>query len=380
MKKKIITLACLVSVVTMLIAPLIAYADSSKIITIGADLTDEQKDKVYSFFNANLDEVEVIEVNNAEERKYLEGTVDDSIIGHRTLSCAYINPNTHDGIMVKTANLTWVTAEMIGNALLTAGVTNCEVIATAPFEVSGTGALIGIFKAYETSTGEALDEDKKELATEEIIISAEISSDVTDNDEADIPNLMSDIKQDLLTSDDDIDIIVKRNLRKYAIELTEEQLDKLIAWVGQFKGMNYDKSAFEDSLNKFSENIDKMKNIDFKSATEPYAEEAMNWLQKLWNVIVEFFKDLFGDSEESDSESTEEALAEDNIFQQANEDVFSFDNEESNSDIIESKEIIDMLDENETDTVVSDEKFDDEFQIVTDEFSSDSSVDELTLE
>lgn len=380
MKNKIITLICLVSAVTMLVAPLTAYADSSKIITIGADLTDEQKDKVYSFFNANLDEVEVIEVNNAEERKYLEGTVEDSIIGHRTLSCAYINPNTHNGIMVKTANLTWVTAEMIGNALLTAGVTNCEVIATAPFEVSGTGALTGIFKAYETSTGESLDEDKKELATEEIIISADISSNVTDNDEADIPNLISDIKQDLLTSDDDIETIVKRNLRKYAIELTEEQLDKLIAWAGQFKGMDYDKSAFEDSLNKLSENVDKMKSIDFKSATEPYAEEAMNWFQKLWNAIVEFFKDLFVDSEESNPESTEETLAEDNIFQQANEDVFSFDNEESNSDIIESKEIIDMFDENETDTIVSDEKFDDEFQIVTDELSSDSSVDESTLE
>lgn len=336
MKKKIITVACMLSLlVSGMAMPLTAYADGTKMITVGADLTEDQKEKVLQFFNANLDEVEIIEVNNTEERQYLEGIVEEGIIGHRTLSCAYINPNTHDGIMVKTANLTWVTAEMIGNALLTAGVSNCEVIATAPFEVSGTGALTGIFKAYEYSTGETLDEEKKELATEEIIISAELSDSIEHSEEADdsvnsVNNLISDIKQDILEGDEDVETIVKKHIATYALDLTEEQINKIIAWAEQFKQMDYDKSAFEDSLNKLSENIEKLKNLDISITSSIDTDEALNFFQKLWKAIVDFFKGLFAsNSDAPETSETPETLAEDNIFQQANEEIFSFDGEEA---------------------------------------------------
>ena len=43
------------------------------------------------------------------------------------------------------------------------------LLAAAPFEVSGTGALTGILMAYESASGEQLDETKKEIATQEMI-------------------------------------------------------------------------------------------------------------------------------------------------------------------------------------------------------------------
>ena len=45
---------------------------------------------------------------------------------------------------MRTANLNWVTGNMIATTLSTSGVKNCEVVAACPFEVSGTGALTGI--------------------------------------------------------------------------------------------------------------------------------------------------------------------------------------------------------------------------------------------
>ena len=46
--------------------------------------------------------------------------------------------------------------------LATAGVTNCEVLAAAPFQVSGTGALTGALMAYENLSGVTLDSSKNE--------------------------------------------------------------------------------------------------------------------------------------------------------------------------------------------------------------------------
>ena len=82
-------------------------------------------------------------------------------IGTRTLSCAYVKPTQSGGIKVRTANLNYVTGNMIANALSTAGVTNCEAVAACPYEVSGTGALTGVIMAYESASGQKLDSTKK---------------------------------------------------------------------------------------------------------------------------------------------------------------------------------------------------------------------------
>ena len=59
----------------------------------------------------------------------------------------YVEPTKKgNGINVKTANLTWVTSAMIATTLSTAGIENANVIAAAPFPVSGTGALTGVME------------------------------------------------------------------------------------------------------------------------------------------------------------------------------------------------------------------------------------------
>jgi uncharacterized protein YpuA (DUF1002 family) len=75
-----------------------------------------------------------------------------------------VKPTTSGGIQVRTANLNYITSNMIASNLATAGITHCEVVAAAPFEVSGTGALTGILMAYERSTSTALDQNKSNVA------------------------------------------------------------------------------------------------------------------------------------------------------------------------------------------------------------------------
>ena len=128
--------------------PVTALADSAKVVTLGANLSDEQKASMYKYFGTSADQVDTIEVTNTDERKYMEGIATESQIGTRTYSCSYVEPTDSGGIQVKVANLTFVTSSMIASTLLTSGVENCNVVAGSPIEVSGTGALTGIMMAY----------------------------------------------------------------------------------------------------------------------------------------------------------------------------------------------------------------------------------------
>lgn len=305
---------------------LTASADSVRTVTIGADLSEAQKEKIFEFFNTDETKANVIEITNQDERKYLEGVVADSIIGTHTYSCAYIEPTTEGGIFVKTANLNWVTAEMLGNALITAGIDNCNVLATAPFEVSGTGALTGVMKAYEVSTDTELDEDKKQLASEELVLTAELTDDDKNNQE-DVLQAVNDIKQEVLDEknpdDEKINDIVINVTNDYNLNLTDEQLDKLNEIVKKFTELDYDKEDFKNSLDDFK---DKLTN----AAENLPTEEAKNWFQKIWEAIVNFFKNLFS----SGSEKVNEAAGElsdsaESFFGNINTDVFEFDDETS---------------------------------------------------
>jgi uncharacterized protein YpuA (DUF1002 family) len=309
-------------------------ADACSVVTIGADLSDVQKERIFEFFNVNELDVQVVEITNKDEREYLTGLVEDSVIGTHTYSCTYIKPTTEGGVFVKTANLNWVTAEMLGNALITAGIENCQVIATAPFEVSGTGALTGVLAAYETATEETLDSDKKELATNEVVISADIIAnaeiDTSDSEEPNtiINQFITDVKTDIINTDDSVEDIIKRNALKYGIQLTEEQFAKLQDWGTKLSSMDYGDEMIK-SLGVLNDNIKELagsiKTSIADNLMDKSAEGAKNWFQKVWEAIVNFFKSLFDSDEESYDNVGEEASEGDNIFENVNQDVFQFD-------------------------------------------------------
>ena len=56
---------------------------------------------------------------------------------------------------------------MYKNALATAGVTDAKIIIAGPTGISGTAALVGIFKAYEEMTGEEIDEKTVDAVADE---------------------------------------------------------------------------------------------------------------------------------------------------------------------------------------------------------------------
>lgn len=324
--------------------PLAVQADSSNVVTLGANLTQEQKTSMYEYFGTSADQVETIEVTNADERKYMEGIASEEQIGTRTYSCSYVEPTSDGGIQVKVANLTYVTSSMIASTLTTSGVENCNVVAASPIAVSGTGALTGIMMAYETASGETLDEGQKAAATEELVTTGELADAV--GDEA-ATGIMNDVKEqvigDGLTDPSEIQDAVTEAAKTYNITLTEDQMNKITSLMENISQYDYDVKALKETLDNlngesggfFSNLWDSITGFfggdtvggiindtkddilgsdvvtdstlggsDSSDSTDPSTEEEGGGF---WDSIVNFFENLFGGGDDSeDDASTEE--------------------------------------------------------------------------
>lgn len=364
--------------------PMAAKADSAKVVTLGANLSEDQKNSMYEYFGTSADQVETIEVTNADEREYMEGIATESQIGTRTYSCSYVEPTDSGGIQVKVANLTFVTSSMIASTLLTSGMENCNVVAASPIEVSGTGALTGIMMAYETASGEELSEEQKEAAVEELVTTGDLADSVGQKEAAD---LMNDVKQDViengLTEEGEIQDSVQEAADSLSITLTDEQMAQIVSLMQTISQFDYDVNALKDTLDNLAGKDDGFFANLWNSITNFFtggdsdggiindtndeilgdnavidstldsvkdaaeSAEGESW----WDKVVNFFQGLFGgdDSEETsteensetsdtgdeatspDSESSDDASAEENTLDDGSSDSGS-SSEESSED------------------------------------------------
>ena len=230
-------------------------ADSMKVVTLGADLSDEQKNTMMRYFNVDSNQVQILTITNQDERDHLSAYVPLEQIGTRTVSCAYVKPTQSGGIKVRTANLNWVTCNMIATSLSTSGVKNCEVVAACPFEVSGTGALTGIQMAYETATGEQLDSTKKELATEEMVVTGTLADEVGKNDATTVMNnsKMQVIKDNVQNVDDIYNIVINV-AQENNVTLDSDQIDQIVNLLQQIAQQDYNYDDVKATLEQVNQN------------------------------------------------------------------------------------------------------------------------------
>ncbi len=266
--KRIIPMIMALALVCVSI-PMVAKADASKVVTLGANLSEDQVASMYEYFGTTADEVETIIVTNTDERKYMEGIASEEQIGTRTYSCSYVEPTDSGGIQVKVANLTFVTSSMIASTLLTAGMENCNVVAASPIAVSGTGALTGIMMAYESASGETLSEEQKEAATEELVTTGELADEIGQEEASDV---MNDIKEtvigDGLTDADEIASVVSDAVESYNV--SNELEEKITALMQEISQYDYDVNALKDTMD----------NLSGKSE---------GFFAGIWNTITGFF-------------------------------------------------------------------------------------------
>lgn len=254
-----------------------AMADSRRVVTLGADLTQDQQNTMLKYFGVNADSVDIIYINNNDERKHLGSYVPLEQIGTKTFSCALVAPTTKGGIQVKTANLSWVTCNMIASTLSTSGVTNCQVVAASPFEVSGTGALTGVIMAYETASDVTLDESKKELANEELIATGNLADEVGQSKATAVINETKlQVIENNITDISEITNIVNNISNDYDVTISDDQSEEIAGLMQKIAEQEYDITQLKATLERVQANVagDAGASEEEQAAAEQKAQEA----------------------------------------------------------------------------------------------------------
>ena len=288
------TLSFLMSLLLLLSLSVPAYAEAIQSrAVIGADLDEQQTAAVYQMFGVRRGDVIELSVTNAEERQYLQGYVDESVIGTRSISCVYVELLPEgSGMSVTTSNITWCTGEMYASALATAGITDANIIVAAPFEVSGTAALTGVYKAYEDMTGQKLDDMAKLVSTQELTITGDLAKEIGSMDSTSIVNelkLMLDETKNM--SDEEIRQTIVEIAARYNVRLTDTQIRQLIELCRSLEGLNPDQlkqrvEEVQGTLQKMSEA--KTKVVGFAQTVKKAVESVSSFFDRIRDILSRF--------------------------------------------------------------------------------------------
>ncbi len=264
MKKKALSLTLALVLLLALAVP--AFAAEESRVVLGADLTEEQIKTVYKLFGVERGSVEELFVTNAEERSWLQGLVDESVIGKNAISCVYVRLlGEGSGLSVETYNISWCTAEMYKNALVTAGVTDAKIVVAAPFEVSGTAALTGVYKAYESMTGDTLDDAAKSVGTQELTITGKLAEQIGSLDATGIVSGLKELLSETeKMSDEELRREIVRIAGEYNVTLSDSQIRQLIDLCRSLEGL--DPGALRERVEQAQETIRRIGEAKDKAA------------------------------------------------------------------------------------------------------------------
>ncbi|HSQ33904.1 MAG TPA: DUF1002 domain-containing protein [Peptostreptococcaceae bacterium] len=289
-KNKFISTLCVASILTF--SSLTAFADTYNVVTLGANLSEDQKSQMLNYFGVKDGDAQVLTVTNSEERQYLQGVAPESQIGTKSISSSYVQPlSKGSGLDVETNNLTWVSESMIANALATAGVEDAKVVASAPFKVSGTAALTGIVKGFEKSTGEKIDKEALQTANEELVVTGELGQNIGKDEAAAVINqIKEEVVKQGAKSEDEIKQIIINISNEYNINLTPDQIAQILGLMKNISGLNLDLGQLQGQLQNISSKIEEtLGNVDVEQA-QGFFNSLMDFIQNIMNSIFDSFK------------------------------------------------------------------------------------------
>src|SRR5699024_1643350 len=133
---------------------------------------------------------------------------------------------------------------------------------------------------------ETIDEDKKEVANEEMVITSELS-DNESMDEEEATNLITLIKTKVSEENpqtkEDIRIIIEEIVEEKNYDLSKEEIEKLVDLFQKFKDLNIDWDVVNQKVNDA-----KGKVTDFLESDEGqnFIEKIKDYFKSLWNHII----------------------------------------------------------------------------------------------
>lgn len=272
--------------------------DDKPYLALGADLTAEQQKKVLDLMGisaADLDQYDVTYVNNNEEHEYLDSYISSSAIGKKSLSSVVIvQAEAGSGVNISTYNINYCTAGMYKNAVATAGITDANIIVAAPFSISGTAALVGVFKAYSEMTGDKLDEDAVDAAMDELVTTGSIVEDV-DGPSTDVEAMIAELKEKVakgeLDTKEEIEDAIRETASDYKLQLSEENVEDLTNLLTKLKDLDIDWDSVISQASDWAKKLDDQFGDQIRDAvtSEGFWDKIASFFQKIIDAIKSLF-------------------------------------------------------------------------------------------
>ena len=252
-------------------------ADDKPYLALGADLTDAQKNTVLSLMGidpANLGNYDVVYTTNAEEHQYLDSYISSSQIGSKSWSSVVIvKRDKGNGLNISTRNINYCTVGMYKNALTTAGITDADIIVAGPQEISGTAALVGVFKAYQEMTGETINADIIDASLNELVVTGQLEQSIAG---------LSDLKDEA-----SINQAIDDACSKYNVTLSDSERQQIVDLLLKITSLGINL----DSLVDYAESL--YHSFKDGGGDSSVLSSVGTFFSNVFSSIADFFKGLF---------------------------------------------------------------------------------------
>lgn len=205
-------------------------------------------------------------------------------------------------------NITRITREQYMNAAITSGIQDATIKIASVDQVTGEGALTGIYKAYATQ-GHRLNAQDIQNANQEMNHLARISENHQNkdgySDEA-LNEAVAEIKAQIAEAkashqqlnSTTINQIVNQTLTERGLYqiLSDHEIaviQNIMVNVAESNVVNQDPDAFKKQATELKEMIQSQAGDKLKKLKDLDNEETRNFLQKLWDAIVSIFTKIW---------------------------------------------------------------------------------------
>lgn len=286
MREKVLRLIAVVLCVVMLSGQTV-FADSvdssDAYVSLGADLSTKEKATVLKLLGIdNIDDYNVEYITNKQEHEYLDEYLDKSFIGSRALSSVIVKSGG-DGINVETYNITFCTAGMYRNALATAGMENAEVTVAGPFNISGTAALVGAMKAYESMTGKKVSKENLDAANQELVVTGEVADEIGE-DEAE--QLVALVKEKVAAGDldsvEEIGTAIDEATNELNIKLSESDRQKIEELMKKISDLDLDMNQLKEQAKDI---YNKLEDMGVSLSEQGFFTKLKNWILSFFRFL-----------------------------------------------------------------------------------------------
>lgn len=253
----------------------------------------------------DLNNVHVLPVTGEDLGNYLNQPASDTSSMISSVLVQKRDPGDGVEVVIETPeNITQITNEQYTNAAITAGVTDAYIMVASITRVTGESALTGIYKAFDAN-GEELDQDRMEVAQEELETTNSIAQENADEEGFDSSRLdqaIIEIKQQLadlkerqgeLATREDIERIIQDALANFQLEdyVTQEQFDRLLALFEKYQQTSaIDSEQVKQQLTELSNTVqEKLSDLINQAEESGLMDKIANFFRQIWEAITGLF-------------------------------------------------------------------------------------------